>query len=166
MSPLEGKLRDGGTQRTKRQTVARPKLFATWTSLVLLVGKSIRAKQNLSCRTSETVSRYLSRLDLRGLELTVPGTAKPLNSRLQLSQSRLYRNRIFDHIGVGRYPRRTRELRHFGQFCEIIRVKPMLRQLKDYFNRSLSLAISPLRRWIVSTFASVPSRLIKNNASW
>lgn len=44
---------------------------------------------------------YLSRLDFLGLELIVPGTANPLNSRLQLSHSKLYQKNIFDQIGVG-----------------------------------------------------------------
>jgi hypothetical protein len=37
-----------------------------------------------------------------GLVVTVPGTAKPLNSQLQLSHSKLYRKKIFEKKDVGR----------------------------------------------------------------
>jgi len=37
-----------------------------------------------------------------GLIVTVPGTAKPLNSQLQLSQNKLYRKKIFEKKDVGR----------------------------------------------------------------
>jgi len=37
-----------------------------------------------------------------GLFVTVPGTAKPLNSQLQLSHSKLYRKKIFEKKDVGR----------------------------------------------------------------
>ena len=46
----------------------------------------------------------------------VPGTANPVNSQLQRSHNKLYRNKIFDHKGVGRYPCLTRLLKHFGHF--------------------------------------------------
>lgn len=39
---------------------------------------------------------------LVGLVVTVPGTANPLNSQLQLSHSKLYRKRIFEKKDVGR----------------------------------------------------------------
>jgi len=37
-----------------------------------------------------------------GLVVTVPGTAKPLNSQLQLSHNKLYRKKIFEKKDVGR----------------------------------------------------------------
>lgn len=56
-------------------------------------------------------------------DLTVPGSANPRNKRLQSSHKRLYRPINRSGQGVGRYPRRIRELLHLGQRWLIILVR-------------------------------------------
>lgn len=61
--------------------------------------KSGRVRRNAIYFRPALASALFRLLDLVS---TVPGTAKPVNSQLQLSQRRLYRQKIFDKVGVGR----------------------------------------------------------------
>ena len=69
----------------------------------------------------EPVSDFSGTAFLRfRLPLSARGNAKPRNSRLQLSQSKLYLKSSLRKRGVGRYPRLIRLLLQLGHRWEII----------------------------------------------